>query len=130
MKRGHFGVYNPRADRIKMDDDQRNHQDLILLTELLPEFCFLAKYKIELFTTDELTRGLSKMALTKEIPIWLAFATTILLDIHHYARGRVDNCPTVLQLEANLAKAPCRDILNFLEELQAHPHGRRRMSVC
>ena len=113
MKRGHFGVYNPRADRVKMDDGQRNHQDLILLMELLPEFCFLAKYRIELFATDELTRGLSKMALTKEIPIWLAFATTILLDIHHCARDTVDHCLAVLQLEANRFKGTLSRYLEF-----------------
>lgn len=113
MKRGHFGAYNPRADITKMDDGQRSRHDLILLMELLPEFCFLAKYKIKLFATDELTRGLSKMALTKEIPIWLCFATTILLDIHHCMKDRVDHSLKVLQFEANRAKVTLSRYINF-----------------
>jgi hypothetical protein len=113
MKRGHFGVYNPRADRNKMDDAQRNHQDLILLMELLPEFCFLAQYKIDLFATDELTRGLSKMALTKEIPVWLTFATTVLLDIQHLARDKVDHSLKQLQVIASRAKGTLSHYFDF-----------------
>ena len=113
MKRGHFGVYNPRADRTKMDDAQRNQQDLILLTELLPEFCFLAKYNIQLFATDELTRGLSKMALTKEIPVWLTFATTILLDIHHLTRDKVGVSLANLQAIAKRAQGTLSRYFDF-----------------
>lgn len=90
MKRGHFGVYNPRTVRSKLNDVQKHQEDLVLLIELLPEFCFIAKYKIHLFATDELTRGLCKMALTTEIPVWLTFATTVFLDIHHFLREKVD----------------------------------------
>jgi hypothetical protein len=90
MKRGHFGVYNPRLDREKLSDAQRQNQDLILLIELLPEFSFMQIYNAPQFASDELTRGLIKMVETKEIPIWLAFATTIFLDIHHILRDKVD----------------------------------------
>jgi hypothetical protein len=97
MKRGHFGVYNPLLDREKLSDAQRQNQDLILLIELLPEFCFIQRYNAPQFASDELTRGLIKMAQTKEIPIWLTFATTILLDIHHILRAKVDTAFKELQ---------------------------------
>jgi len=90
MKRGHFGVYNPRLDRDKLSDMQRQSQDLILFMELLPEFAFVQRYKGHLFASDELTRGLIKMIETKSIPIWLTFATTVLLDIHHILKDKAD----------------------------------------
>ncbi len=90
MKRGHFGVYNPRLDRGKMSDMQRQSQDLILFMELLPEFAFIQRYRAPLFASDEFTRGLIKMIETKNIPIWLTFATTVLLDIHHILKDNAD----------------------------------------
>jgi hypothetical protein len=33
--------------------------------------------------SDELIRGLCKMLSIKDIPVWLAFVTTVFLDIHH-----------------------------------------------
>jgi hypothetical protein len=103
MKRGHFGVYNPRLDRSKLSDAQRQKQDLILLVELLPEFCFLQRYNAPHFAKDELTRGLIKMVETKNIPIWLTFATTVLLDIHHTLKDKVDIAFNQLQEVGNHA---------------------------
>ena len=90
MKRGHLGVYNPHLNRDKLSDMQRQSQDLILCMELLPEFAFIQRYRAPQFASDELTRGLIKMIETKKIPIWLTFATTVLLDIHHILRDKVD----------------------------------------
>jgi hypothetical protein len=104
VKRGHFGTYNPLQDRNSLDSLQKNREDLILLMELLPDFCFVAKYKLHLVATDELTRGLCKMALTKEIPIWLTFATTVFLDIHHILRMEVYGNPVVMRAVATRAK--------------------------
>ncbi|KAG4433195.1 hypothetical protein IFR05_011330 [Cadophora sp. M221] len=103
MKRGHFGIYNPRADRTRMSGPGKLSEDLIVLMELLPEFCFISKYKIHMFATDELTRGLGQMALTKDIPIWLVFATTIFLDIHHILREKIDLGFHELQTRAGVA---------------------------
>ena len=97
MKRGHFGVYNPLANRSRMNSVQKHQEDLILLLEVLPEFSFVAKGKINLFATDELTRGLMNMVKSKEIPVWLTFATTIFLDIHHILRDRVEDILTKLE---------------------------------
>lgn len=104
MKRGHFGVYNPLRDRNLLDPLERNREDLILLMELLPDFCFVAKYELHLVATDELTRGLCKMALTKEIPVWLTFATTVFLDIHHILRIEVYGNPIIMRAVATRAK--------------------------
>jgi hypothetical protein len=61
MKRGHFGIYDPTRDRTKLTDTQQQHEDAIVLLEILPEFCFIQRYNIQLFAMDELTHGLSKM---------------------------------------------------------------------
>jgi hypothetical protein len=54
MKRGHFGIYDPTRDRTKMTDTQQQHEDTIVLLEILPEFCFIQRYNIQLFAMDEL----------------------------------------------------------------------------
>jgi hypothetical protein len=64
-------------------------EDLILLMEILPEFCILAKHEIPLFVRDELTKGFCRMATTKELPVWLVFAATVFLDVHHILRDSV-----------------------------------------
>jgi hypothetical protein len=113
MKRGHFGVYNPRLDRSKLSDAQRQNQDLILVVELLPEFCFIQRYNAAQFATDELTRGLVKMVETKNIPIWLTFATTVLLDIHHILKDRVDSAFNQLQEVGNQATRTLSEYFEF-----------------
>lgn len=105
MKRGHFGVYDPLADRSKMDGVEQNKEDLIVLMELLPEFCFISKYNIHMFATDELTRGLGQMVLTKNIPIWLVFATAVFLDVHHILREKVELGFQELQARTSVAKS-------------------------
>jgi hypothetical protein len=113
MKRGHYGVYNPHLDRSKLSDIQRQSQDLILLVELLPEFCFMQRYNTPQFATDELTRGLIKMVETKKIPIWLTFATTVLLDIHHTLKDKVDIAFNELQAVGNQAAKTFSRYLDF-----------------
>lgn len=58
--------------------------------EILPELCFLAIEKIPMVVKDEITRGLCEFALTKEIPVWLVFAVTVFLDIHHILREKAE----------------------------------------
>jgi hypothetical protein len=103
MKRGYYGIYDPRVDRDSLDDLQKNREDLILLMELLPDFCFLERYKLHLVATDELTRGLCNMVSNQGIPVWLTFATTVFLDIHHTLRGDVWGNPIILRNVATCA---------------------------
>ncbi|XMA12733.1 hypothetical protein WAI453_005524 [Rhynchosporium graminicola] len=105
MKRGHLGDYHGENVRTKLGKSQRSLEDLVVLMEILPEFCFISKRKIDMFARDELTRGLGQFAITKEIPVWLVFATTIFLDIHHILRGKVELGFTELQARTKMAKA-------------------------
>lgn len=117
MKRGHLGVYNPRADRSRMSPIGRQNEDTILLMEVLPEFCFLSKFKIHMFATDELTRGLGNMALTKEIPVWLTFAVTVFLDIHHILRDKVGLGLAEMQVRGTKAKSTLEQYFSLSKSL-------------
>ena len=117
MKRGHYGVYNPRRDWSKLSPQQHQHDDLILLIELLPEFAFIQRHNVPQFASDELTRGLVKMVETKRIPIWLAFATTLLLDIHHILRDKADTAFQELQDIGNKAALSLRRYIEFSEHI-------------
>ncbi|KAF7186234.1 hypothetical protein HII31_12476, partial [Pseudocercospora fuligena] len=89
MKPGHFGVYNPKQDRFQLSGREREHEDVIVLMELLPEFAKMSRLKMELPVPDELTTGLMKMmdACTIDaLPMHAIFATEVLLDIHHVLR--------------------------------------------
>ncbi|KUJ08859.1 uncharacterized protein LY89DRAFT_741693 [Mollisia scopiformis] len=100
VKRGFYGVYHPQADRTRMSRIEKQQEDVQVLLEILPEFCFLAKFDIAMLGQDEVTRGLRQFALTKAIPIWLVFAVEIFLNIHHILRETVDSGFQVLTLTA------------------------------
>ena len=86
FKKGHFGFYDPKARREDMNASQRFKEDMIVLLELIPEFAFIQQFNVNLPVRDEITRGLVSFVDKKEVPIWLGFATQILLDVHHGLR--------------------------------------------
>jgi hypothetical protein len=88
-KKGYYGTYNPKSDRTKMSLRERIAEDKIILLEILPEFCILGQSRVEGLGFDELTKGLGVMYATKQIPLWLAFAAQVFLDINHVLRDQV-----------------------------------------
>lgn len=89
FKDGSLGTYEPNRDWSRMSNQERFQQDNILMNEFLTEItivirCF-AKYPVY----DEFIRGVQELDRTREIPMYLAFAAQILLDIHHILRGGV-----------------------------------------
>ncbi|KAJ5326011.1 hypothetical protein MYU51_000845 [Penicillium brevicompactum] len=86
FKKGHFGTYNPKANREKMSLGQKFNEDKIILLSILPEFYIVNTFKIQMPTGDAITRGLTEFAKSKEVDLWLCFATQIFLDIHHVMR--------------------------------------------
>ncbi|TVY18008.1 hypothetical protein LARI1_G007450 [Lachnellula arida] len=102
-KQGLSWPYNPSADRTRMGTLQKQMEDFTLLHELIPEFALIERFNITLFSQDELTR-VCQMVKTKEIPIWLTFATTCFLDIHHILRGSIDRTFEDLQDIGNNTK--------------------------
>lgn len=86
FKKGHFGTYNPKADRDRMSLGQKFNEDKIILLSILPEFCMFDTFKIQMPTEDAITRGLTEFAKTKKVTLWLCFASQIFLDVHHIMR--------------------------------------------
>ena len=89
MKPGHFGVYNPHADRSKLTVREQLQEDRIILLEALPEFFIITKINGNLPVADELTNGLRSMFVQKTVPLWVTYAAQIFLDIHHVLRADV-----------------------------------------
>ncbi|KAL4779928.1 hypothetical protein BJX76DRAFT_339386 [Aspergillus varians] len=86
FKKGHFGMYDPKANRERMSLGEKFNEDRIILLSILPEFCMLDMFKIQLPMEDVLTRGLAEFAKTKQVTLWLCFAAQIFLDVHHAMR--------------------------------------------
>ncbi|KAJ5176870.1 uncharacterized protein N7482_002747 [Penicillium canariense] len=86
FKKGHFGIYDPKANRDGMSLGQKFNEDKILLLQLLPEFCMIDTFGIRMLTSDSITRGLVEFCKTKMVDPWLCFASQILLDVHHIMR--------------------------------------------
>lgn len=86
FKKGYFGTYNPKADRERMSVGQKFNEDKIILLSILPEFCMVDTFKIQMPTEDAITRGLTEFAKTKRVTLWLCFVSQIFLDVHHIMR--------------------------------------------
>ncbi|KAJ5748951.1 uncharacterized protein N7511_010647 [Penicillium nucicola] len=86
FKKGYFGSYDPKANRERMSVGQKFNEDKIILLSILPEFCMVDTFKIQMPTTDAITRGLAEFAKTKNVTTGLCFASQIFLDVHHIMR--------------------------------------------
>ncbi|KAJ5779690.1 hypothetical protein N7457_007410 [Penicillium paradoxum] len=86
FKKGYFGTYNPKADRERMSLGQKFNEDKMILLSILPEFCMVDRFKIQMPTEDAITRGLAEFAKSKDVTLWLCFASQIFLDVHHIMR--------------------------------------------
>ncbi|KAJ5551508.1 hypothetical protein N7461_006206 [Penicillium sp. DV-2018c] len=86
FKKGYFGNYNPKANRERMSVGQKFNEDKIIFLSILPEFCMIDAFKIQIPTEDAITRGLAEFAKSKKVNLWLSFASQIFLDVHHIMR--------------------------------------------
>jgi len=116
-KKGYYGVYNPKADRAKMSYRQKMLEDKIILMEMLPIFCVLGQADHDLFTVDEMTKGLNALYRTKRIPLWLVFASQVFLDITHTLRDHIGDCYTQIKRTAIVTK------INMSRIMEAPAHS-------
>lgn len=124
MKPGHFGVYEPKRDRTKLSDAEKQNEDLIVLMELLPEFTKLSRTKLPVPAQDELTTGLRKMMEANAMaamPMHGIFCTQILLDIHHVLRE--DTSRPFEQLQATGKR-----VISTLDDYFRYSRGRSIMN--
>ena len=121
FKKGHFGVYNPGARRDHMSPGQRFNEDKILLLELLPEFTLLQQFKIDPPVTDEITAGLISFVKHRKTPLWLSFATQILLDVHHGLRHTNQKAFNDLRLSALRTKKTIDEYWSLSKTFSSKP---------
>lgn len=88
-KEGMFGTYNPIRDWSTMPKREKFQQDKILMMEFFTELAAVVRCVPNYPVSDEFIRGMKELDRTREIPMYLAFAAQIFLDIHHLLRGRV-----------------------------------------
>lgn len=118
MKPGFFGTYAPSSDRSRKSSREKFQEDKILLLELLPELLVLFHGTERTQAEDEFTRGFRIFSKTKEVPLWLAFAATLFLDIHHILRDEVDFCFKRLADTADYVVKSINQILEFHSDLK------------
>lgn len=88
-REGILGIYNPARDWNGMSKREKYEQDKILMVEFLHELVAVARCVPNYPVKDEFIRGMQELDRTREIPMYLAFAAQMFLDIHHILRGRV-----------------------------------------
>ncbi|KAI9715458.1 MAG: hypothetical protein M1812_005934 [Candelaria pacifica] len=88
---GTYGVYDAASDRTSKSSRDRFREDMILLLEILPDFCYfsIVSSTVKGPVTDEIACAVQEMITRNEVPIWLAFAAQVFLDIHHTFREKV-----------------------------------------
>lgn len=118
MKPGFFGTYDPSSSRDKKTRREQFQEDKIILFEILPEFMVLCKCTEYAPAEDEFTRGLRNTFETKKVTLWLAFATTLFLDIHHTLRYEVDFCFKKLADTATFVTNNIKNTLEFHKDLR------------
>jgi hypothetical protein len=82
---------NPaKVDRAQLNNYEQFQEDKIVVSESLTEFFILSKCdkRWNLLILDNLTDRLLEMFDTKDVSLWLTFATQIYVDIHHVCYGR------------------------------------------
>jgi hypothetical protein len=112
---GQYGWYNAKADRSRMGVREKYNDDRAFLMQHLSEFAFLADFRLPLPINDELTRGLMQMCRTKEVPIWLAFAAQVYLDIKNILRVQPTQGFNDLRLAGLRTKQMIKDHFKFHE---------------
>ncbi|RAH46210.1 uncharacterized protein BO95DRAFT_481817 [Aspergillus brunneoviolaceus CBS 621.78] len=105
------------SDWARKSARDRFEEDMKVINEVLSEFVYLHLLLRQPEPhEDEVTRGIRKMFDTHQVPLWLAFACQIFLDIHHCLGGDVESGFADL---ANTAKS-IQSWLELSQEFFAH----------
>lgn len=83
------GTYDPTPDWDSMTTHEKYKQDEFVMIDFLNDVMALVRHVPHYPVHDEFIRGMLELDRTKEIPMYLAFAAQMFLDIHHILRGRV-----------------------------------------
>ncbi|GBF61949.1 hypothetical protein TMEN_4470 [Trichophyton mentagrophytes] len=101
--------------RNNMTDKERYYVDRSILMSLLPKFSLIEELDIDLAARDELTQGFRELIRSKNVPVWLAFQTQVLLDILNLLRSNSDRPFQELRLTTLRAKKNISQALQAME---------------
>ncbi|KAK1138577.1 hypothetical protein N8T08_002371 [Aspergillus melleus] len=104
-KPGYYGTFNPASVRSEKGAREKYQEDKIAILETLSGFLTFHRGVSSQPFEDEFTRGLRLMFKTHDVPIWLVFATQVILDIHHALRGNVKKAFSELKTSARSMEA-------------------------
>ncbi len=121
FKKGHFGTYDPKANRDRMSAAQKFDEDKIILLELLPEFALIQQVEIDMPVRDEITRSLVKYVEDKEVPVALCFATQLLMDVHHTLRRHKNKAFNDLRLSGMRILKTIQEYWDFSKTFSTKP---------
>lgn len=120
-KKGHFGTYDPKADRKRMSPDQRFNEDMIILLELLPEFTLIQLFDMRLPVQDQITKDMVRFVETKRVPLSLCFAAQLFLDIHHGLRSQANKAYNELRFFGMRASETIEEYWEFSKTFTGKP---------
>ncbi|KAJ9604214.1 hypothetical protein H2200_011048 [Cladophialophora chaetospira] len=118
---GANGIYDPTADRQKMDCCEKQQEDRILLGEILSDMSMWAATRLKFPHDDEFKRGFTSVYETGRIPLWLVFAAQLFLDINHILRDEVGRGYQELCRIGALTGTSIEEHLDFQESLLKEP---------
>lgn len=117
-KPGHFGTYDKTRDRSQKTAREKFTDDKAIMYEILSDFLTMHHATAPRPFEDEFTRGLRKMFETHQLPMWLAFAGQIFLDIHYTLGDGVKQGFEEYKSYAELTKTSISENLEFHSNLR------------
>lgn len=117
-KAGHFGTYDKTKHRSEKTAREKFTDDKVILCEVLSDFLTMHRSTAQRPFEDEFTRGLRKMFDTHELPLWLALAGQVFLDIFHTLGDEVERGYEEYERYAILTETSINANLIFHSNLQ------------
>lgn len=83
------GTFDPNLDRDRVSMEDKSKQDKVMIMEFFTDLMTVVRCIPNFPVHDECIRGMEELDRTRQIPMYLAFATQIFLDIYHILGDRV-----------------------------------------
>jgi hypothetical protein len=123
---GYFGTYEPRVVREEMSLGEKHNEDKIILLSMLPEFCMVEKFKVQVPAQDMITRGLFQFSQTRKPTLGLCVTSQILLDVHHLMRRSTSSALDDLRISGLRIQKTIEEYWRLARRTQSLNSGRRK----
>lgn len=117
-KEGMFGTYDPTRSRSSMSGHDKFWEDKTIMSEFIGDLIAVNRHVPAYPIQDEFMRGMKEFDQTRQVPMYLAFAAQIFLDIHHILRDEVFSAHAKCKLEMDRMHEDLRQHLEFHKKLK------------